>query len=532
MNGAQAVVKALEEQKIPVVFGYPGATVCPLYDALAQSAIRHILVRQEQNAGHAASGWARMSGRPGVCIATSGPGATNLITALATAYMDSVPLVAITGQVASDLLGRDVFQEADITGAVAPFIKYAYLVKEAADLPRVMREAFLLAGTGRPGPVLVDIPVDVLRREFVWSDPGQPQIRGYRPPCKGHQGQVRRVAQALEEARRPLLCAGGGVFASPGGVEQLRALAEECSLPVVTTMMGLGALPTGHPLCLGMLGMHGCARANRAVSRADLLIIVGARVGDRAVGALSVKDTRIVHIDIDPAEIGKNIGTAIPLVGDAAAVLAQLRELGPRTHCEGWMEELREPIPLPPRKGSGLDPRALFAVLSRCLDKDAVFLADVGQNQIWAANGLAIREGRFLTSGGMGTMGYAIPAALGAKLAVPGRQVAAVCGDGAFQMTMNELATSVQHRIPLKLIVINNHTLGMVREIQTNSYGDRRFGVELGTVPDIPAIAAAYGIPARRITGDGELEEGVRWLLEGEGSALLECVVDPEEASH
>ena len=530
MNGAQAVVRALEEQGVTVVFGYPGATVCPLYDQLAHSGIRHILVRQEQNAGHGASGYARISGRPGVCLATSGPGATNLITALATAYMDSIPLVAITGQVASDLLGRDVFQEADITGAVAPFIKYAYLVKEPADLPRVMGEAFLLAGTGRPGPVLVDIPVDVLLGELDWKDPGPIQIRGYRPAGRGHQGQVRRVAEAIQEAKRPLLCAGGGVFASPGGVEALRAFSRESGLPVVTTMMGLGALPSADPLSLGMLGMHGSPRANQAVAQADLLLIVGARVGDRAVSAVAVERTKIIHIDIDPAEIGKNIGTAIPLVGDAATVLGQLRELHPQAGGTGWWKELS--CRRPPRRGSGLDPQGVFACLSRRLEKDAVFVADVGQNQIWAANWLEIREGRFLTSGGMGTMGYAIPAALGAQLAAPHRQVVAVCGDGSFQMTMNELATSVQHQIPLKLIVMNNHTLGLVREIQTNSFGDRRFGVDLGAVPEIPAIAGAYGIPARRIAEDSQVEEGIRWLLETPGSCLLECWVDREEASH
>lgn len=534
MTGAQAVLRALEAQGVSTVFGYPGATVCPLYDSLPGSGIRHILVRQEQNAGHAASGYARMSGKPGVCFATSGPGALNLITALATAYMDSIPLVAVTGQVSSELLGRDVFQEADITGVAQSFTKYGYLVKRPEDIPRVIGEAFYLAGTGRPGPVLVDIPVDVLRAQVEYQEPGRPAIRGYRPTEKGHPGQMKRVAQAIREAKRPVLCVGGGVLAAHAQ-DEVRLLAQEAGLPVVATLMGIGVMPTAHPRYFGMLGTHGREYANRAVSQADLLIIVGARVGDRAVGSASMEQAKVVHIDIDPAEIGKNVGTSIPVVGDAAQVLAQLRELGPVSESGPWLQELARwkaacTPDFAPRPHT-VNPKALVRMLSQAMADDGVYVADVGQNQMWSANNILMRGGRFLTSGGMGTMGYALPAALGAILAAPERQTVAVCGDGSFQMSMNELATAVQHGVPLKVVVLNNHTLGLVREIQTNSYGDRRWGVDLAGSPDIVALAAAYGVPARRVTTLEQAEDALAELLAAPGMFLVECMVDPEEAS-
>jgi acetolactate synthase-1/2/3 large subunit len=342
MTGAEAIVKSLERADVRLIFGYPGATIAPFYNELTKSDIRHILVRHEQHAGHAASGYARIAGGPGVCAATSGPGATNLVTALGTAYMDSIPLVAITGQVDSGLLGRDVFQEADITGATASFTKYGYLVKRAADIPRVFREAFHIAGTGRPGPVLIDIPVDVQRQRAAFDFEEDMPLRGYKPTVKGHAGQIQRVIKALANAERPLICAGGGVFAS-GAQDALRAFVESLNIPVVSTMMGMGVIPTAHPLYMGMLGMHGKSAANAAVTKSDLLILVGARVSDRAVllPANITKNTRIVHIDIDPAEIGKNLDTFIPVVGDAKTVLEQLSACGPAKKGDVWPDELR-----------------------------------------------------------------------------------------------------------------------------------------------------------------------------------------------
>ncbi|MGL5512148.1 MAG: thiamine pyrophosphate-binding protein, partial [Sporomusa sp.] len=333
--------KCLEKEGVEVVFGYPGAAICPFYDALASSDIRHILVRQEQNAGHAANGYSRMTGKTGVCIATSGPGATNLLTGIATAYADSIPFVAITGQVSTDLLGRDVFQEVDITGAAEPFVKHSYLVKDAAQLPRIFKEAFHIASTGRPGPVLIDVPVDIQRKEIEFKYPAQVDIRGYKPSVKGHIGQIKKVAEAIAEAKKPLICCGGGVIAA-GATQEFRKFVEKCDIPVVTTMMGIGVLPSEHPLYFGMLGMHGVRVANKAILNADLLILLGARVSDRAVATPNVleKRTKIIHVDVDPAEIGKNVGVSIPVVGDAKAVLNQLDEaVQPIKHID-WIKEL------------------------------------------------------------------------------------------------------------------------------------------------------------------------------------------------
>ena len=538
VTGAKALVASLKRQNVELVFGYPGVAICPFYDELSGSGIRHILVRQEQNAGHAASGYARITGRPAVCVATSGPGAVNLITALATAYMDSIPLVAITGQVSTDLLGRDVFQEADITGAAEPFTKYSYLVKDPADIPRIVNEAFYIAGSGRPGPVLIDLPIDIQTASFTTKrGADQPRLPGYNPTVKGHPGQVMRVVNAIAEARRPLVCVGGGVIAS-GAQQQLQAFCEQAGLPVVATMMGIGAMPTAHPRYFGMLGLYGKPYANYAVKEADLLIIIGARVGDRAVSSPDslTRRAKIVHIDVDPAEIGKNIGTTIPLVGDAKAVLEQLTEAGARADCPQWLDDLdNQRLAYRPdfdrRPNNAINPKAFLRAVSLAMEDDGIMVGDVGQNQSWAAGNILMRGGRFLTSGGMGTMGYAIPAAIGAKLAAPQRQVVAVCGDGAFQMSLCELATAVQCQAAIKVIVINNHSLGMVLEHQDRCYHGNRFAVELGEAPDICALAAAYGIPARRITLADECEAAIHHLLAEPGPALLECRISPEEVS-
>ena len=536
ISGAQAMVKCLEAEGISVVFGYPGAAICPFYDCLGQSSIRHILARNEQNAGHAASGYARVTGKPAVCVATSGPGATNLFTAIATAYADSIPLVAITGQVETGLLGRDVFQEVDTTGAAEPFTKYSYLVKDASDIPRVFKEAFYIASTGRRGPVLIDMPVDVQRQLINFRYPQEASIRGYKPRFRGHAVQVKRVAEAIRAAKRPLLCVGGGAIAA-GAQKQVRALCEAISLPAVSTLMGIGALPAGHPLYFGMLGQSGGCAANEAVADRDLLIILGARADNRAMAKPDQIEaaTAVVHIDIDAAEIGKNLGTTIPLVGDAAAVLEQLLEQSPRGEWGKWLEWLRArrareaaPAAAPPRAGC-VDPEAFVRLLSAKMEPDAIYVSDVGQNQIWSAKNCAVRDGLFLTTGGMGTMGYALPAALGAKLACPGRQVVAVCGDGAFQMAMMELATANQHGVPIKLVVMRNDMLGMVREIQQREYRGRETAVALAGGPEIGGIAGAYGVPFDRIDSMEEAGAAVERFLAADGSYILECVVNPRE---
>ncbi|MCI8493749.1 biosynthetic-type acetolactate synthase large subunit [Anaerotruncus sp.] len=535
ISGAQAMVNCLEAQGVTVVFGYPGAAICPFYDCLAQSGIRHILVRSEQNAGHAASGYARVAGRPGVCIATSGPGATNLLTALATAYADSIPIVAITGQVETSLLGRDVFQEVDTTGAASPFIKYSYLVEDARDIPRVFREAFYIASTGRPGPVLIDIPVDIQRAQLDFVYPEMVSIRGYKPRIQGHSGQIERVSKALCAAKRPLLVVGGGAIGARGSV---RALCESCGLPAVSTMMGIGTLPSKHPLYFGMLGQSGSDAANEAVGQSDLLMILGARAGNRAVGRPGClgADKTVIHIDIDTAEIGKNVGTTIPLVGDAASVLAQLCERQPHGDWQAWRDWLCARRTAPPAaSGAGcgfVDPEAFVRLLSQELDDDAVYVSDVGQNQIWSAKNYDARDGLFLTTGGMGTMGYALPAAIGARLAAPERQVAAVCGDGAFQMEMMELATANQHDVTVKLVVMNNQMLGMVREIQRDGYGGRETAVALGGGPEIEKLAEAYHLQYLCLDAMEHAHETVRAFLDAEGSCILECAVDPRAATH
>lgn len=533
ITAAQAMVRCLEFEGVSTVFGLPGAAICPFYDALSKTDIRHILVRHEQNAGHAASGYARMTGKPAVCVATSGPGALNLITAVATAYMDSIPLVVITGQVSRELLGRDVFQEADITGSCEPFVKHSYLIKNAAELPRIMKEAFHIAGTGRQGPVLIDVPFDVQCEKIPFSYPETVNIRSYKPNLIGHPGQLKRVIAALSEAERPLICAGGGVFSADACAELL-AFSRKCAIPVVTTMMGLSCIPSDYPLNLGMIGMHGVPEANRAMNMADVILLIGARVGDRAIMSpmgLS-RSAKIIHIDIDPAEIGKNISTDIPLVGSAKHILTELSEKCTGIGAPDWSFSLRQrPTPSFTPQGGAVRPGRVIRTLCRAAQDNAVLIADVGQNQIWSARGFAIPHGRFLTSGGMGTMGYSIPAAVGAKLAAPDRQVIAVCGDGSFQMQLMELATIRANSIPVKIIVMNNARLGMVRELQDQKYGGNETAVFLNGNPDFVKLAESYSIRARRIEEDADIGEAVNELLASSEPYLLECAVNPAEST-
>jgi acetolactate synthase-1/2/3 large subunit len=535
ITGAEAIIRALEAENVDIVFGYPGAAISPFYDALLDSGIRHILTRNEQGAAHAANGYARVTGKAGVCVATSGPGATNLITGIANAYMDSVPIIAITGQVRSDMIGTDAFQEADITGATAPFSKHNYLVKKAGELPRIIKEAFHIATTGRPGPVVIDIPVDIQNAVIDFRYPGHIDIKGYKPTIKGHPGQERKAAAAIHAAKRPVICAGGGLITADASGEMVE-LAERRNIPVVTTLMGIGSIPSDHPLHFGMVGTHGSPTANYVLHHADLVMILGARVGDRAMGAASslAKKAKIIHIDIDPAEIGKNIDVAVPVVGDLKHVLRDLLELVEAGGSAEWLEtaaDVRRRNSRKARTDTGyVDPKHLLSILSDYLPGDAILTTDVGQNQIWAANHYRVRKPKtFITSGGLGTMGYGLPSAIGAKIGKPGSTVVVISGDGSFQMSMQELGTMKQYDIDVKIILLNNRRLGMVRELQLTRHGGRYSQVFLDSNPDFVALAAAYGFRGERISSDAQVAEALERMTAHQGPYILECMVDPEE---
>lgn len=533
MTGADAMVKCLENEGISVVYGYPGVAICPFFNSILDSDIESVLVRTEQNGGHMASGYARVTGKAGVCVSTSGPGATNLITGIATAYMDSIPMVAITGQVNTAQLGKDVFQEADITGAVESFVKYSYIVKNVEDIPRVFKEAFYIANTGRRGPVLIDVPIDVQNAKFDFSYPESVSLRTYKPTVKGHIIQIKKVIAELSKAKMPLICVGGGVLLSEAR-DEVRAFAEKYQIPVVSTMMGISTMPTEHPLYFGMVGNNGKAYANRAMNECDLLIVMGARLADRAIQQLNMnalaEERTVVHIDVDPAEIGKIMGPTIPIVGDIRHIMNDFAKQDFENDFSDWLQLLnmwkKEMAPKRRPNPEYVDPAEFIRILSQKLDDDAIYVADVGQNQIWSAGYHIVKNGRFLTSGGMGTMGYSIPAAIGAKRADMNRQVIAVCGDGSFQMSFMELATMQQHHIPIKIVVLKNNFLGMVREYQHYTYHDRYSVVNLDGSPDLEKIAAAYDIPFARLYNMDGVEEKLDAFLKQEGPGLMECVID------
>ena len=537
MNGAQALILSLLQEGVDHIFGYAGATICPAVDALKNHPeIGYTLVRTEQNAGHMASGYARVSGKVGVCMVTSGPGATNLITGIATAYMDSIPMVAITGQVPSHLLGRDIFQEVDITGAVAPFSKHSYLVKNANDIPRIVKEAFHIASTGRPGPVLIDIPIDIQNQELKkFTYPEEVNIRGYKPSVKGNELQIKRVVEVIGRSKQPLICAGGGVWLADAQKE-LVELAERCSIPVVKTMMGLSVMPTDHPLNLGMIGAHGNHCANQALANSDLLIMVGTRAADRALVNPGDIEKRMatIHIDVDPAEIGKNMTAAVPLVGDVKVILNQIleREIAVGDSA-AWLAQLRdyrkaELGRIFPKREGYVFPGTVLRKLGAQLNDDAVVCVDVGQNQIFACKYLPQKQGRLLTSGGLGTMGYALPAAIGVKVAQPEKQTVVICGDGSFQMAMNELAAIACAGMDIKIVLFRNNVLGLVHQIQSTSPYHGPFGVALDGSPDFTTIAAAYGIPSVILNDEDKLDEGIAAFLNTKGSCLLICEVHPD----
>ena len=533
MLGADAIVKCLEAEGVSYVFGYPGVAICPFFNSILDSDIQTVLIRTEQNAAHAASGLARVTGQVGVCAVTSGPGATNVITGIATAYADSIPLVCITGQVNSELLGSDVFQEADISGAVESFVKYSYLVRRVEDIPRIFKEAFYIANTGRKGPVLIDIPIDIQNAVISkFKYPEEISMRTYKPTLKGHAVQIQKVAKQIEKAKRPLICAGGGVLLAQAQT-LLRDFSHKHRIPVVSTMMGISAMPTEDEMYFGMVGNNGKPYANRAMNESDLLIMVGARVADRAFNQpeLITENKVLVHIDVDPAEIGKNAGAHIPLVGDCAHIFEDLLAQDITSSHEEWIETLngykesmavkRDPNP------AYVDPAEMIKSLSAKMQDDAVYVADVGQNQIWSCAYHVVKQGRFLTSGGMGTMGYSIPAAMGAKLGDPNRQVVAVCGDGSFQMSLMELATMRQHNVPVKIIVLKNNYLGMVREYQHYTYKDNYSVVDLSGSPDLEKLAEAYGIPFIRMENMEQCDSCLGEFLRDDRSVLMECLIDP-----
>jgi acetolactate synthase-1/2/3 large subunit len=538
MVAAEAVVHCLLEEGVDLVFGYPGGAVLPLYEALRTGSVRHVLVRQEQSAVHSANAYARISGRVGVCIGTSGPGATNLVTGIATAYMDSIPLVVITGQVKTGFIGRDVFQEVDITGASESFTKHNYLVRDAQQLPRIIREAFHIASTGRPGPVLIDIPMDIQMEKIRYHYPKDVFIRGYRPTEKGHMGQIKRALKAIRESRHPLVFAGGGIFLADAQ-DELRRFTETTGIPVVHTLMGTGCMPTDHPHLIGMVGSHGFSYANKAMEMADLLIFIGARIADRATGGIQedlLANRSIIHIDVDPAEIGKNVGCDIPVVGDVKIVLQQMLDLVQPLPLDKWRAELASMKEAAKAQesltfGALVNPKHAVRILSGLLDDDAILVADVGQNQFWSARNFHIHgKRRFLCSGGFGTMGYSIPAGVGAKMAAPDRTVVSIMGDGSFQMSMHELGTIKANRIALKMVLFNNGKLGMVRELQDNRYKET-FGVMLDDNPDFTALVSAYGFPVRKVKTNGELETAFRDMLAQEGPFFVECMVDSAEST-
>ncbi|WP_026652209.1 biosynthetic-type acetolactate synthase large subunit [Butyrivibrio proteoclasticus] len=536
MIGAEAIVKCLEKEKVKVIYGYSGVAIDPFWNSILKTDIKTVLIRTEQNAAHCASGYARISGEVGVCAVTSGPGATNLITGIATAYADSIPLVCITGQVNSDMIGSDVFQEADITGAVESFVKYSYLVRDVNDLPRIFKEAFYIANTGRRGPVLIDIPYDVQMAELSgkFAYPESISMRSYKPTVHGNVAQIKKVIKEIEKAKKPIICVGGGVHLS-GATEEIRKFAELNQVPVVSTMMGIGVMPTEHPLCFGMVGNNGQPFANRAMNESDLLLMVGARVADRAVNRpdLITENKVMVHIDVDPAEIGKNVGPTIPLVGDIKHIFEEFLKYD--NHADDHSEWLKMLEGYKSSMGSlrsastgkYVDPKDFITKLSLKMKDDAVYVADVGQNQIWSCAYHIVKNGRFLTSGGMGTMGYSIPAAMGAKMAAPKKQVVAVIGDGAFQMSFMELATMKQYKVNVKIVVMKNGFLGMVREHQHYAYDDNYSMVQLSDDPDLSLIAQAYKMGYMKVDGDTDILKALDEFLKDDSSCIMEVSVDP-----
>ncbi|PKM76237.1 MAG: acetolactate synthase, large subunit, biosynthetic type [Firmicutes bacterium HGW-Firmicutes-15] len=519
MKGAEILLHCLQKEGVDVVFGYPGGAVLPIYDALYDSSIKHILARHEQGAVHAADGYARASGKTGVCIATSGPGGTNLVTGIATAYMDSIPLVVFTGQVSSSLIGKDAFQEADITGITLPITKHNYLLERTEDVARIVKEAFHIARTNRPGPVVVDLPKDLMEKSIDFEDnDDEVQMRGYRVMKGVNSGQIINAAEMINQAERPVIYAGGGVIASEASAE-LKEMAEKMKIPVTTTLMGMGAFPGTSYLSLGMLGMHGTRCANYAVGECDVLIAVGVRFDDRVTAKIEhfAPNASIIHIDIDAAEIGKNVDVDVPIVGQ---VKEALRSLIPRLQAREELSEWHQTISrwkdeFPLRYGRPSEgrimPQHVVEKIYELTQGDAIITTEVGQNQMWAAQYYQYKEPRtFLSSGGLGTMGYGFPAAIGAKIARPDMKVIDIAGDGSIQMNIQELGTAVQYKVPVVICILNNHFLGMVRQWQGLFYNGRYSFTDMSHQPDFVKLAEAYGAVGIRVTKNEEVEGALR----------------------
>jgi len=532
MNGAQLLVKSLECEQTEVLFGYPGVSICPFFDKLTQSDIYPVLVRHEENAAHEANGYFRSSKKVGVCVSSSGPGATNLISGIATAFADSIPLLVITGQVKSEHIGSDLFQEADIIGACESFVKYSYLVKSASEIPRIVKEAFHIANTGRKGPVLIDIPVDVLLDEgYEFNYPESVNLRTYKPTLKGHSVQIKKIINELSKAKRPIIMVGGGVKLSQAQDEVLK-FSSRFNIPIVSTLMGLGIGKDDDPLYIGMVGNNGSKFANKAINESDCLIVAGARVADRAVKQpdLITKDKTLIHIDIDPAEIGKNAGPNIPVVGDLKEVFEELNKFDVQYDFIDWVNRLNSyKLTRTGEKESTdlyVDPKLFVSLLTARLKEESILVTDVGQNQIYACSNFVSQGADFVTSGGFGCMGFSLPAAIGAKIGDPSKKVFSLNGDGAFQMSMCELSTLKQEKLDIKIIIFNNKSLGMIKEYQHFKYNNNYTFDELNGYPKFDMIARAYDIDYKECRNSDAIESCIQWLLSADDSCILELNVD------
>ncbi len=536
LTGSQMVCESLIREGVDVIFGLPGGAILPLYQTLPEyPQLKHILVRHEQGAAHAADGYARVTGRPGVAWATSGPGATNLVTGIATAQMDSIPMVVITGQVTRAAIGSDAFQETDTTGITLPITKHNYLVMDPAEIPSVINEAFHIANTGRQGPVLIDLPKDVLQEEGNFEYPDSLDLPGYKPNLEGHSAQIKRAARVIAESERPVILAGHGILFS-GASEEVRELAEKAQIPVITTLLGISSFPDDHVLAVGMPGMHGMAYASKAIEEADLLIALGMRFDDRITGKPSAfaLRSRKIHIDIDPSEIGKNVPVDVPIVGDIKRVLEKLNKLvEPATHLE-WIQDIDKLKHDHPsmyiRQTEKLLPQFIINQLSKATNGEAIVVTGVGQHQMWAAQHYMFKDPRtWVSSGGSGAMGYEVPGAMGAQMGAPGKVVWSVAGDGGFQMTMAELATMVENNIPVKFAIINNSVLGMVRQWQEFFYQKSYVATQYTHNPDFVKLADAFGMLGLRVTEKTQVMPAIQKAMEYDGPALIDFVVEEEE---
>ncbi|HTX61853.1 MAG TPA: acetolactate synthase large subunit [Methanobacterium sp.] len=543
MKGGEAIIKSLQDHGVDIVFGYPGGVLLPLYDVIYDSDLKHILVRHEQCAAHAADGYARASGKVGVCIGTSGPGATNLVTGIATAYMDSSPILAIAGQVSTGLIGNDAFQEVDTLGLTMPITKHNFQAMRADEIPGMIKESFYIASTGRPGPVAIDLPKDVQEEEFAYNEEHKIDLPGYKPTKKGHPLQIKRASNLILKSKKPVILAGGGVILSESS-EELLKLSKITNAPVTTSLMGKGSFPEDHPLSLGMLGMHGRKVANMVVDECDCLIVIGCRFSDRTTGNVEkfAQKAKVIHVDVDPAEIGKNIDVDVPIVGDAKIVMTSLiksitnikDKTDANNNSKKWTEYVSSfkvnCIPRLSFNDVPLKPQQVIKEIRECLDYDAIVTTDVGQNQMWMAHYFTSKIPRtFLSSGGLGTMGFGFPAAMGAKVALPESDVVAVCGDGGFLMVSQDLATVKEYDIPVVICVLDNRYLGMVAQWQKLFYDERMSHTHLGEVPDFVKLAEAFGVQGERVEKPGEMAETLKSALRSGEPTLIDVTIDADE---